>query len=217
MGHTAMIELLVQNGANINTSNKDRDTPILKAAERGDLNVVKYLLQNGANINTRNKYKNTPVYAAAKRGHYDVVQFLAENGANLHTFGQKGNSIVSRAALSGHFDVCNLLLLQYGAKLEVSLVREYGASLVETAAANEDPKGVQLFVEKGAKISDLALYNACKTGDLIMVNYLLSKGANPSSEGCLTISIELYNKDVVSALINGGADIDLVRVPFTML
>ena len=85
-----------------------------------------------------------------------------------------------------------------------------GLILYWRAVADDNFNGVKSFLEKGVGINDLALYNACKNGDIKIVQVLVEHGADITTEGCLTIAIELYNQEVILALINAGADINMV-------
>ena len=49
------------------------------------------------------------------------------------------------------------------------------------------------------------LYNACSSGENEVVKYLISKGANPKSPGCLTIALEFYHEEVFKTLFDEGA------------
>jgi ankyrin repeat protein len=58
---------------------KKEDTPnlrILKAAERGDLELLKTAITNGADIHTTDDGQNTPLHLASYRGHAHIVQYL---------------------------------------------------------------------------------------------------------------------------------------------
>ncbi len=58
---------------------KKEDTPslrILKAAERGDLELLKAALASGADLSSKDDGQNTPLHLAAYRGHVEVVQHL---------------------------------------------------------------------------------------------------------------------------------------------
>ena len=50
-----------------------------------------------------------------------------------------------------------------------------------------------------------ALYAACKNGEERMVKFLLKNNANVNTEGCLAVSLELYNWNIFLELINYGA------------
>ena len=156
----------------------------------------------------------TPVIAAARYGHFDIVRILAENGASVDAKNNWGETVLSRAAISGHFEVCNLLLLDFGARYETSFMEKYGGRMVSAAAANEEYQNVRNLVEYGADPSN-SLYDACKGGDMRIVNYLLEKGVdvkkNDSSK-CLSIALELDHMEVFDTLIKKGANVQSVSV-----
>ena len=65
-------------------------------------------------------------------------------------------------------------------------------------------------MKKGFPINDeegesKALYAACSNGDEKMVKFLLKNNANVNTEGCLAVSLELYNWNIFLELINYGA------------
>lgn len=57
-------EYLLEKGANVNASAKDRVTLLYLAASNGNLELVELLLNKGANIHARNTANYTPFYAA---------------------------------------------------------------------------------------------------------------------------------------------------------
>ena len=61
-GHEAVVELLVEKGADVN-SKEDRDgrTPLWWAAENGHEEVVKLLLEKGADVDSKDEYSRTPL------------------------------------------------------------------------------------------------------------------------------------------------------------
>ena len=113
-----------------------------------------------------------------------------------------------------HLLMLPLLLLDFGASYETSFMSEYGGSLVSVAAANEEYQNVRNLVEYGADPSN-SLYDACKGGDMKIVNYLLEKGVdvkkNDSSK-CLSIALELDHMEVFHTLIKKGANVQSVSV-----
>lgn len=59
-------------------------TPLLYAAERGSLSIVKLLVQKGANVNSKSNNGFSPLLAAKNRNHPNIAIFLEQNGALLH-------------------------------------------------------------------------------------------------------------------------------------
>ena len=80
--NTAMLRVLVEKGANVNTVDYMENTPLHLAAERGMADAVDILLANGAFVDPINIMGVTPIMAAAQRGHDDLANHLAQAGAN---------------------------------------------------------------------------------------------------------------------------------------
>jgi ankyrin repeat protein len=76
-GHEAVVELLLENGANVES--KDSlygQTPLLCAANKGHEAVVKQLLEKGANLESKDDGRQTALSSAAWNGHEAVVKLL---------------------------------------------------------------------------------------------------------------------------------------------
>jgi hypothetical protein len=81
-GDAAAVRALVAKGANVNAKWRYDQTPLFKAAERGDAEIVKILLENKADPNVRDTfYGATPLYWATDKGHTEVVRALVERDA----------------------------------------------------------------------------------------------------------------------------------------
>jgi ankyrin repeat protein len=63
-----MLSVLMEHGADINSVDKDGNTPLFVAASHGDLEVVRILAKHGADISAVNKDGNTPLFVAASYG-----------------------------------------------------------------------------------------------------------------------------------------------------
>ena len=73
--------------------NKDRRTPMEKAAQAGDVAEVQRLLASGADPNDRGGAFGSPLNAAALRSHNaDVLRALLTAGANPNGRGEEGNT-----------------------------------------------------------------------------------------------------------------------------
>lgn len=74
---------------------------LVKAAEKGHLEVVEFLLEQGANINALNK---GALKRAIANGHFKVVTYLLEKGADL------SGEEVEIAIKSGHLEIVKYLI-----------------------------------------------------------------------------------------------------------
>lgn len=77
-----MIELLLNNKANLHHSDQDGYSALHFAAQNGDDITAKILLDRGAQVNMRDKTKNaTPIMVAREQNHMNVVKLLEEQGS----------------------------------------------------------------------------------------------------------------------------------------
>ena len=75
-GHVAVVQLLLQHGANVNSADRDACTPLWWAAARGHITVARLLLNAGADATRRGCEGLTPLEAALDRGFHQVVALL---------------------------------------------------------------------------------------------------------------------------------------------
>lgn len=80
--NTALLRVLVEKGANVNSVDYLENTPLHLAAERGMQEAVTLLLENGAYADAINIMGTTPIMAAAQRGHDNIASQLAQAGAD---------------------------------------------------------------------------------------------------------------------------------------
>ena len=95
--HEKMVEFLISEGAEINSLDAAKQTPLHIASGVGHCDIAKVLIQYGAMVNAQDKHGNTPLHKAARRGHLNMVMLLLRNGAdvNLKDFGDQCPIFVS--------------------------------------------------------------------------------------------------------------------------
>lgn len=81
-GHTKVVELLLDEGADIQQCGLMKDTALQRASHNGHYHTVKYLLEQGADVDTLDLGDNTALHWAAMRGHVEIVNLLLQNGAD---------------------------------------------------------------------------------------------------------------------------------------
>ncbi|KAK8923034.1 Ankyrin repeat domain-containing protein 50 [Metarhizium anisopliae] len=220
-GHEAVVKLLIEKGANTETTESYYgQTPLLWAARNGHKAVVKLLIEKGANIETTESYYGqTPLFWAAGNGHEAVVKLLLENGANIDVRNNRyGQTPLSRASKNGHEAVVKLLL-ENGADIE-AIDNLNGQTLLLWAAGNGHEAVVTLLLENGANIKakdekgQTPLSWAAGNGHEAVVRLLLEKGPNVEARDTvygqtpLSAAATAGNKAVVRLLLEKGANIE---------
>jgi ankyrin repeat protein len=130
-----------------------RKTPLVVAAEHGQLGVARLLVQRGANIHaTVQHWGRTALHYAAYGGHVEVVAFLLGKGAQASTRDNYNVTPFMVACIKGHLGVVRMLLHHTGG---------------EGLDARDDENGWT------------ALHGAAFLGCEEVVRFLLLSGADP--------------------------------------
>jgi len=100
----AIVEILIEHGANIDIKSDIYGTPIYEAARSGHLDVVQYLIEKKADINVSTTNGGTPLMVAAEKGHFEIVKELQKANPKFPILKQRsdGQSALSLAELNGH-------------------------------------------------------------------------------------------------------------------
>lgn len=72
----AVMRLLLEHGAAVNTQDCHGDTPLLQCAECGFTEGARLLLEHGADPTLRNKNGNSPLELAEQNGHSEIAELL---------------------------------------------------------------------------------------------------------------------------------------------
>jgi ankyrin repeat protein len=92
----AIIDLLLDNGANVNATGDDGRTALLLASRTGDTDLITYLLVQGADINYPAAI-GTPLLLAARDKDQELVQFLVDKGADVNLAGADRQTALDNA------------------------------------------------------------------------------------------------------------------------
>ena len=140
-----VINLLVARGADVNARNEEGTTPLIRVAQRGDLEVAQFLVDNGADVNVKNNDGATPLIEAAKVGNLALAQFLIDKGADTSNSG----SLVEAAA-KGNLEMVKFLIANRG---NVNTKAENGVLPLIAAIGSNNLELVQFLVANGADVN----------------------------------------------------------------
>ena len=94
--HVNVVENWITNGANVNSVNPRKETPLHNAS---CAQIAKILIRSGANANAKNSALETPLHNAAFDDRSDVVNGLLSSGAKVNARGKNGGTPLYNAAL----------------------------------------------------------------------------------------------------------------------
>ncbi|KAL5084943.1 hypothetical protein Trisim1_011297 [Trichoderma cf. simile WF8] len=155
-GHSALVKLLIEKGADMEAQDDDGQTPLSRAAENGHEATVKVLIEKGADVEAMDNDGAVPLWWAAENGHEATVKLLIEKGANIEAKDRHGQAPLSRAAQNGHEAVVKLLV-EKGANIETK--DRHGQAPLSWAAEKGHEAVVKLLIERGANIWTKDIYD----------------------------------------------------------
>jgi ankyrin repeat protein len=216
IGLQTVVQLLVEEGADVDAKTSNRETALHRAADHGHKTVARLLLENKADVNAKDESGKTALYLAARNRHETVVRLLLEEGADVNAKNGDGETALYWAAYHGHETVVRLLL-EEGA--DVNAKNEDGETGLYWAANYGHEAVARLLLENGANVNAkdrdgrTALYWAARCGHEAVVRLLLDKeldvNANYGDGGTASYWAAYHgNEMVVRLLLEKGADVD---------
>ncbi len=175
LGDLAHARTLVANGAPVDARDWRGYTALMWASAAGHLEMVRFLLERGAQVDSRATDGTTALILASGNGAIDLVKLLLSRGANPAATRQ-GTTARQLAVARGYSDVATLL----------EAAEALGADLLKAASEGQAMTMRQLLA-LGAPANTTnadgvsALMFAARNGDLGMLQYLLSRGADGSA------------------------------------
>ena len=211
------IILLLQLGADIHAKNKDGDTPLHLAAQKGYLGIVKLILKLTADTHTKNNKGQAPLHMAAVKGHLQVVKLLLDKKAkDIYNKDKEGHTALHCAVQGGTTELVKLLI-EKGANINTK--DKEGCTPLYLAAQGGHIGIVKLLLEKGANINAkddddcTPLIIAAQEGHTAIVKLLLEHGVDVNAKDNdgytpLSIAAREGHTAIVKLLLEHGADVN---------
>ena len=141
-GFIELIQLLVDDGLDVDQQNQSGRTPLFLAATHNQMNCIRLLLNTGADPNGGST-NQVPLNTAAWYGHAPVVQILLNAGAENDRQDADGNTPLHKSVWQGNLE-CVELLLNDGADPEatnqVGITPRQLAAMRMEKRRNDNPK-----------------------------------------------------------------------------
>ncbi len=215
-GEGEVFKALQAHGAQLGQTDIDGYSILHLATQGGKTEIIQYILDTyDIDVNSKSADGFTPLHGAVQYNHADAVEMLLQAGADpmamghnttpLHVSARKGQIRISRK------------LIDAGADVNVA-VGEMGFTPLMGAAINGHDEIVSLLLQSGASPDvqanggQTSLHLAVNKGHLWSVQYLIAAGADvnasfgPTGTRPLIMAVALGNEEMVSALLDGGAD-----------
>ncbi len=106
----AVVHLLLEAGADVNTQNNYGDTPLMEAVRYADVDTVEKIILKGVDINAHNKKGYTALMEAAVYNRFNIVNLLMRHGADINAQNKAGNTALTEAAQRGQSQMAKLLI-----------------------------------------------------------------------------------------------------------
>ena len=181
-----ILSCLIEHGGDVN-STYDNCTPLMIAAETGQMKVVTFLIEHGANLDHRDKDDQTALHYAVCGSDVscEILSYLIENGAEVNAFTRRDNCTpLMLACKYGHLNAVTSLI-EHGAK--VNLQDAIGNTAVQYAlsCSNGSPEVLSRLMRDRAAVNSACtrdngtpLMMACQNGHMNAVSFLIEHGAN---------------------------------------
>jgi ankyrin repeat protein/HEAT repeat protein len=207
-GHTELVRILLDRGANVNRTSQHGTTALHSAASSGSISTVELLLEWGANVNATDIEGDTPLHRAvsAPERSPEVVKRLVQSGASINFANKEGITPVRYAGKYHMLELYDLMVASYrgmepapvtalprdpidAAMPEEGLIAGlmFGKHDVQTAAIRE-------LTLRGKKVMP-AVLKSIESGTDIFTFYELFATMGPQAEAAIpSIERELKSK-----------------------
>ena len=212
---------------NVNSRDKNGDTPLIKACKKNDQKAVKELIENKADVNLKNdKNGYTPLIIACNEGNEEIVKILIENGAKINIKDENGYTALVFACSNGNENIVKYLISK-GA--DVNIMDKNGDTPLIIAIIYGNISIVKYLIDQGANVNKkneikgyTPLMIACSQEsetnlnetNLMIVKYLVEHGADinmvndKTEDTSLIIACKVGNQAIVKYLVEKGAKIN---------
>ena len=222
-GHSSLVEVLLENGAEINAiSTRTGNNAVIAAATNGHTKTIEVLLDNDADINAITRTGNNAVIEAAINGHSRTLSYLLGRGGRfLRIFNRFGDTALIAAVKADH-PSCVKVLLERGAN--PNNIDRDGYSVLSCSARYGFTSIAKTLLDYGADLNihdvdyvheygKTPLIHACQQGHIDVVKLLVEYGVNiedPDNDGFTPMYYAIlhnYN-NIVKVLLEHGASMN---------
>ena len=209
-GQTALCQMLMQLGADVDEKSNLGKTALGLAADNGCTSPCRALRSRGAVVDTHSR-NSTPLLSAAKNNHEDICRIFAPvAGFSMNRANSQGYTPLFYAVSNNNAALCTLFI-QHGALLNMTTTQK-GMTPLMLAAHKKLPEIIRILLDAHASVNSVdldgnsALMHAVMSDSLESAHLLLAAGArlfhqNTSQEAALHKAAQTRNAVMVALLL----------------
>lgn len=179
--HPRLLQLIIENGGNVNAVNVHGCTPLHRAAyARSSGKHARILLSAGASVHCKDKLGNTSLHVAIMRGSYDIAKVLIKKGSDVNTTNIQGRTCLHMASYVGSKEILEQIILHGG---QVNAVDELGSTPLHLAGLQKKAgRMVKGLLKHGSDPNAIdykgstPLHVACCSGSKVAASLLIDHG-----------------------------------------
>jgi hypothetical protein len=141
--------MLLIKGIEIESKDKNGNTPLNNTTFKGHVEICKLLLDHGAKIETKNNGGFSPLHFACHEGHLSVVSLLIARGAEVEASDADGNGWrpLHIAAYQGHLVIVKALIARH---VDMNALTNNGRTALGCARRKKHPTIISYLQSLGA-------------------------------------------------------------------
>ena len=223
-GREVMVKFLISRGADVNATDKQEKTVLMRAVEHGaQKEVVKSLIDNGADVDAADKSGRTVLmYAARNRASKEVLELLIENGASVNAVNAHGTTVLDYAIANEASKEVVEFLIKKGA--DVKLMDKKGEITLILAIRGCTPISkdvLELLINNGVDVNlvdedgtTVLMHAAASRVSKEVIELLIANGADVNAKNkrgvtaLMLAAAHRVHKTVPELLIANGADVN---------
>ncbi|KAM3594249.1 uncharacterized protein V6R79_004854 [Siganus canaliculatus] len=214
-GHLSCVQCLLEAGADPDISSKNKETPLYKACELENVDMVSLILSYGATVNQRCGQGWTALHEVVSRNNTEICEMLIRAGAAINPPNTYSMTPIIVAAQRGHIKAL-CYLIEKGA--DVNMQTCDGVTALHDASRNGHKESVALLLAKNADANKpttsglLPLHFAAQHGYHEIVSLLVPVTSRArlrhSPISPLHLAAEHNRHAVAAVLLKTGADVN---------